>query len=83
VLQAAAELFCTGGMEAVSTRAVAAAAGVQPPVICREFGGKDELLDAVSRFVLEGYLRDKRRRLLRTSGDTLQDLRQVIDGRDD
>jgi len=79
VLQAAAELLRTGGIDAVSTRAVAAAAGVQPPVIYREFGGKDELLDAVSHFVLESYLRDKRRRLLRASGDTVQDLRALWD----
>ncbi|OBK92646.1 hypothetical protein A5645_22940 [Mycobacterium asiaticum] len=79
VLQAAAELLRTGGIDAVSTRAVATAAGVQPPVIYREFGGKDELLDAVSHYVLGDYLRDKRRRLLRASGDTVEDLRQVWD----
>lgn len=79
VLQAAAELMRTGGVEAVSTRAVAAAAGVQPPVIYREFGGKEELLDAITHYVLESYLSDKRRRLLRPSGDALRDLRQLWD----
>lgn len=79
MLRAAAELLRTGGVQAVSTRAVAAAAGVQPPVIYREFGGMDELLDAVTRFTLEEYLRDKRRRLLRSSGDTLRNLRQLWD----
>ncbi|OBJ50911.1 TetR/AcrR family transcriptional regulator [Mycobacterium sp. 1423905.2] len=79
VLRAAAELLRTGGIDAVSTRAVAAAAGVQPPVIYREFGGKDELLDAVSHFVLESYLSSKRRRIQRASGDPLQDLRQLWD----
>jgi AcrR family transcriptional regulator len=79
VLQAAAELLRTGGVQAVSTRAVAAAAGVQPPVIYREFGGMDELLDAVTRFTLEDYLRDKRRRLSRASGDMLRNLRQMWD----
>jgi AcrR family transcriptional regulator len=79
VLQAAAELLRTGGIDAVSTRAVATAAGVQPPGIYREFGGKDELLDAVSHFILEEYLHDKRRRLLRASGDTVEDLRQLWD----
>lgn len=79
VLQAAAELMRTGGVEAVSTRAVAAAAGVQPPVIYREFGGKEELLDAITQYVLESYLSDKRRRLLRASGDALRDLRQLWD----
>ena len=33
-------------MDAVSTRAVAAAAGVQPPTIYRQFGDKEGLLDA-------------------------------------
>ncbi|MCV7095458.1 TetR/AcrR family transcriptional regulator [Mycobacterium kubicae] len=79
MLRAAAELLRTGGIEAVSTRAVATAAGVQPPVIYREFGGKDELLDAVSHFVLADYIGSKRRRLLSASGDTLQDFRQLWD----
>ncbi|WP_241007830.1 TetR/AcrR family transcriptional regulator [Mycobacterium kubicae] len=79
VLQAAAELLRTGGIDAVSTRAVAAAAGVQPPVIYREFGGKDELLDAVSQFVLESYLHSKRRRLQQASGDPLHYLRESWD----
>lgn len=79
VLQAAAELLRTGGVQAVSTRAVAAAAGVQPPVIYREFGGMDELLDAVTRFTLEEYLRDKRRRLSRATGDMVRNLRHMWD----
>jgi hypothetical protein len=40
VLKAASELLDSGGVEAVSTRAVAAAAGVQPPTIYRKFGDK-------------------------------------------
>ena len=46
MLEAAAELLRTGGVDAVSTRAVAAAAGVQPPTIYRQFGDKEGLLDA-------------------------------------
>ena len=60
MLRAAADLLQTGGIEAVSTRAVAAAAGVQPPTIYRQFGDKDGLLDALAGFVLEGYLEQKR-----------------------
>src|SRR6476660_6104082 len=60
MLRAAADLLQTGGIQAVSTRAVAAAAGVQPPTIYRQFGDKDGLLDAVAGFVLEGYLAKKR-----------------------
>ena len=48
MLRAAADLLQTGGIEAVSTRAVAAAAGVQPPTIYRQFGDKDGLLDALA-----------------------------------
>ena len=60
MVQAAASLLHDGGIEAVSTRAVAAAAGVQPPAIYRQFGDKDGLLDAVARFVMERYMIQKR-----------------------
>jgi AcrR family transcriptional regulator len=76
VLRAAAALLDSGGVEAVSTRAVAAAAGVQAPVIYREFGDKEGLLDAVTAFVLENYMRDKRSA---ASSDPVQDLRQLWD----
>ena len=52
MVRAAADLLQSGGIDAVSTRAVAAAAGVQPPAIYRQFGDKDGLLDAVARFVI-------------------------------
>lgn len=52
VVEAAAELLAREGREAVTTRAVAAAAGVQAPVIYRLFGDKDGLLEAV---VEHGY----------------------------
>ena len=60
VLEAAAGLLSSGGVDAVSTRAVASAAGVQPPVIYRQFGDKQGLLDAVTGYVLHSYLQDKR-----------------------
>jgi AcrR family transcriptional regulator len=60
MVRAAAGLLHDGGIEAVSTRAVAAAAGVQPPAIYRQFGDKVGLLDAVARFVLESYMKQKR-----------------------
>lgn len=78
VLQAAAGLLDTGGVEAVSTRAVAAAAGVQPPAIYRQFGDKEGLLDAVAHYVLQNYLRDKRQ-LAGASDDPVLDLRQLWD----
>jgi AcrR family transcriptional regulator len=78
MLRAAAELLKTGGIDAVSTRAVATAAGVQPPTIYRLFGDKDGLLDAVSGFVLQDYM-EKKRRLIGSSDDPIDDLRELWD----
>jgi AcrR family transcriptional regulator len=77
VLEAAAELLRSGGIDAVSTRAVAAAAGVQPPAIYRQFGDKQGLLDAVTGFVLQNYLQDKRQAAV--TDDPVQDYRDVWD----
>jgi AcrR family transcriptional regulator len=78
VLRATAELLSTGGVEAVSTRAVAAAAGVQPPVIYRQFGDKEGLLDAVTHYLLVGYMEEKRK-IFATSDDPIEALRQSWD----
>jgi AcrR family transcriptional regulator len=78
MLTAAAELLQAGGVDAVSTRAVAARAGVQPPTIYRQFGDKDGLLDAVTHFVLQNYLHAKRR-ILNASNDPVDDLRRTWD----
>lgn len=78
ILRAAADLMRIGGVDAVSTRAVAAAAGVQLPVIYRQFGDKQALLDAVTRFVFDEYMA-KKRRLSDASGDPLHDLRRLWD----
>ena len=48
IVAAAARLLAEGGQEAVSTRGVSAAAGVQAPAIYRLFGDKQGLLDAVA-----------------------------------
>src|ERR1700755_1546493 len=77
-LRAAAELMRTGGVDAVSTTAIAAAAGVAPPAIHRQFGDDNSLLDAVTRFVFDEYLAEKRR-LSAASADPLQDLRRLWD----
>ncbi len=58
-MDVAARLLSTGGEGAVTTRAVAAAAGLQPPTIYRLFGDKDGLLDAVAEHVFETYLAGK------------------------
>jgi AcrR family transcriptional regulator len=59
ILRAAAMLLAEGGREAVSTRSVSAAAGVQPPTIYRQFGDMRGLLDAVAEDGFARYLRDK------------------------
>lgn len=78
VLRAAADLLRQGGVDAISTRAVAAAAGVQPPTLYRQFGDKDQLLDAVANYVLRSYLAEKRQ-FARGSGDPVADLRRMWD----
>ena len=59
VVEAAADLLTRGGREAVTTRAVAAAAGVQAPVIYRLFGDKDGLLEAVAEHGYATFLAAK------------------------
>ncbi|WP_273732891.1 TetR/AcrR family transcriptional regulator [Mycolicibacterium septicum] len=78
LLEAAAELLDAGGVDAVSTRAVAAAAGVQPPVIYRQFGDKDGLLDALTHYLLQAYITNKRQ-LMEESPDPLDQLRKIWD----
>lgn len=60
ILQAALALLTKGGRDAVTTRAVAEAAGVQPPVLYRLFQDKQGLLDAVTDYGFALYLADKR-----------------------
>ena len=60
VIEAAADLLAREGSEAVTTRAVAAAAGVQPPAIYRFFVDKDGLLDAVAEHGYARFLAAKR-----------------------
>lgn len=59
VVEAAAELLAREGRDAVTTRAVAAAAGLQPPAIYRLFGDKDGLLDAVAEHGYATFLAAK------------------------
>src|SRR6476620_4467363 len=73
IVETAAELLAGGGREAVTTRAVAAAAGVQPPTIYRLFGDKVGLLDAVAEHGFQAYLRQKGERP--AAGDPVEELR--------
>ncbi|MGW2777997.1 TetR/AcrR family transcriptional regulator [Streptomyces olivaceoviridis] len=77
ILRAAADLLAEGGREAVSTRSVSAAAGVQAQTIYRQFGDMRGLLDEVARRGLERYLADKQANL--TTGDPLEQLRRGWD----
>ena len=60
ILKAALDLLSTQGRDAVTTRSVAEAAKVQPPVLYRLFGHKGGLLDAVAAYGFETYLGKKR-----------------------
>jgi AcrR family transcriptional regulator len=73
VVKAAADLLAREGREAVTTRAVAAAAGLQPPAIYRLFGDKDGLLDAVVEHAYATFL--ARKRTATSPSDPVADLR--------
>src|ERR1700731_840672 len=73
ILRAAAELLATGGRNAVTTRAVSAAAGVQPPTIYRHFGDMQGLLGVGARETLTVHVREQATRAL--TNDPVQDLR--------
>ncbi|MFB7336984.1 TetR/AcrR family transcriptional regulator [Streptomyces adustus] len=77
ILRAAARLLAEGGSEALSTRAVCAAAGVQAPTLYRVFGDKDGLLDAVAGYGFERYLAEKHS--LAPTEDPVEDLRRGWD----
>ncbi len=73
VLAATAALLRDGGSDAVSTRAVSAAAAIQAPTLYRLFGDKQGLLDAVATAGYAEYLAGKADRV--PSGDPVADLR--------
>lgn len=73
MVDAAAELLAVGGVDAVTTRSVARAADVQPPVIYRLFGDKEGLLEAVAEHGYTTFLANKQRH--GASPDPVDDLR--------
>ncbi|MGW0087198.1 TetR/AcrR family transcriptional regulator [Streptomyces sp. NPDC003393] len=77
IVLAAAGLLEEEGLEAVSTRAVAARAGVPPPTIFRTFGDKDGLLEAVGEHGFRTYLEAKTR--LPETEDPVEQLRMAWD----
>ena len=74
---AALHLLESSGVEAVTTRAVAEAAGTQPMAIYRTYGDMDGLLDAVLARGFDAYLVAKRDRP--RLEDPVDDLRQGWD----
>src|ERR687894_2875278 len=77
IVRAAAGLLAEGGRESVSTRTIAAAAGVQAPTIYRQFGDMRGLLDEVASFGFARYLRDKTSR--ERAEDPVEDLKRGWD----
>ncbi|BEL06622.1 TetR/AcrR family transcriptional regulator [Actinoplanes sichuanensis] len=59
LVEVAAHLLATEGPDAVTTRSVALAAGVQAPTIYRLFGDKNGLLDAVAEHGFATYTAQK------------------------
>ncbi|RKR89039.1 TetR family transcriptional regulator [Micromonospora pisi] len=59
LVEVAAHLLATDGPDAVTTRSVALAAGVQAPAIYRLFGDKTGLLDAVAEHGFASYVAQK------------------------
>ncbi|MEH0937794.1 TetR family transcriptional regulator [Micromonospora psammae] len=56
IVRVAAALLAEGGRDAVTTRAVSRAAGVQAPTIYRQFGDMRGLLDAAASYGFAAYL---------------------------
>lgn len=71
ILAAAASLLEEQGPEALTTRSVAAAAGVQAPTLYRLFGDKDGLVAAVVAHGLSSHLVKKQHAM---TGDAVADL---------
>lgn len=59
ILRSALELMREGGVEAMSTRAITARAGVQAPAIYRLFGDKDALLAAAAERAVAQWVAQK------------------------
>ncbi|MFI6366633.1 TetR/AcrR family transcriptional regulator [Nocardia sp. NPDC050630] len=73
VIEAAADLLERAGRDAVTTRAVADMAGLQPPAIYRLFGDKDGLLEAVAEYGFAKFVAGKH--LDPDPADPIEDLR--------
>ncbi|WP_446220368.1 TetR/AcrR family transcriptional regulator [Micromonospora sp. IBHARD004] len=77
IVRAAAALLAEGGREAVTTRAVGRAAGVQAPTIYRQFGNLRGLLDAAASYGFAAHLHA--RAAGEPAADPVDDLRRGWD----
>ncbi|MCI4066970.1 TetR/AcrR family transcriptional regulator [Micromonospora sp. R77] len=77
IVRAAAALLAEGGRDAVTTRAVSRAAGVQAPTLYRQFGDLRGLLDAAASFRFATYLHAQAAR--EAAADPVDDLRRGWD----
>lgn len=77
ILEAAAGILEREGAQAVSTRSVAAAAGIRAASLYQLFGDKDGLLAALAVHAFDLYLAEKR--TLERTGDPVADLRRGWD----
>jgi AcrR family transcriptional regulator len=77
ILEVAADILERDGIQAVSTRSVAAAAGIRAASLYQLFGDKDGLLDALAVDAFERYLAGKD--ALDRSADPIDDLRRGWD----
>ena len=73
ILKAALVLLTEGGRDALTTRGVAEAAQVQPPILYRLFDDKTGLLNAVADYGFGTYL--ARKRVPETTEDPVESLR--------
>ncbi len=77
IVDAATRLLRDGGAPAVTTRAVAEAAGVPAPTIFRLFGDKDGLMEAVAEHVMAEYVAEKSGDAATEHGDPVEVLRHA------
>ncbi|QLS59446.1 TetR/AcrR family transcriptional regulator [Klebsiella variicola] len=77
ILDVALGLVQAGGPEAITIRAVATAASVQPPTIYRLFGDKQALLDAVVEHGIAAYVATKAAHI--SASDPVEAMRESWD----
>ncbi|SEO87317.1 TetR/AcrR family transcriptional regulator [Amycolatopsis saalfeldensis] len=77
ILEVAAEILERDGAQAVSTRSVAAAAGIRAASLYQLFGDKDGLLSALAIHAFDSYLAKKQN--LAHSDDPVEDFRRGWD----